>query len=122
MMAQEAASKEITDTLLLQLLAFKKPFTSTDVNIGDTEISYKAESKKSAPRRRGPGLILGLGEAGVTLKFQSQTFRVARFRARRKEKEKDVEDAELDPSRERSRRICADLGSQPRQVDVGKDM
>ena len=33
-----------------------------------------------------------------------------------------MEDAELDPVRERSQRIGADLGGQPRQVDVGRDM
>ena len=33
-----------------------------------------------------------------------------------------MEDAGLDPPRERFRRMGADLGSQPRQVDAGKDM
>ena len=33
-----------------------------------------------------------------------------------------MENAELDPARERFRRIGADLGSQLRQVDVAKDM
>ena len=33
-----------------------------------------------------------------------------------------MEDAELDPLRERFRRIGADLGTQPKQVDVEKDM
>ena len=73
-------------------------------------LSYEAQSKEGAPRRRGPALILGIDEAGVTVKFQSQTFKVARFCARKKGEQKDVEDAELDPLRARFRRIGADLG------------
>ena len=42
--------------------------------------------------------------------------------AQEKGEAEDVEDAVLDLPRERFRRIGADLGSQPRQVDAEKDM
>ena len=47
---------------------------------------------------------------------------MARFCERKKGVERDAEYTELDPLRARFRRIGPDLGSQPRQVDVGKDM
>ena len=65
---------------------------------------------------------LDIDGTGVTVKFQSQTFKVALFCVRKKGGEQDAEDAELDPLRERSRRIGADLGGQLRQVHVGMDM
>ena len=70
----------------------------------------------------GPALISDIDEAGATVKFQSQTYKVARFYARKKREETEVERAELDPLHVRFRRIGADLGSQSRQVDVGEDM
>ena len=83
---------------------------------------FKAQGKKSAPRRMGPSLILDIDETGVTAKFQSQTFKVARFRVGAKGREQDVGGAELDPLQPRFRQFVADLGSQLRLVDVGKDM
>ena len=67
-------------------------------------------------------MILDIGETDVTVKFQSQTFKVARFCVRKTGKEEDVEDAALDTSHARFRRIGADLGSQPRKVDAKTDM
>ena len=37
---------------------------------------------KGAPRWRAPPQILDIDETGVTVKFQFQTFRVARYRVR----------------------------------------
>ena len=75
---------------------------------------------KSAPRRRVPALILDIDQTGAKVKFQSQTFKVARFRARKKGEEEDAEEAELDPAQVRCRRCEADLGSQLGQMDVGR--
>ena len=51
---------------------------------------YKAPQKKSNPRWWGPAAILDIDESGVVLKFQSQTFKVARYCVRRKLEEKDL--------------------------------
>ena len=77
MMAQEAALKESAASKLRRLSAFNKSFTCTDVEIGDTVLCYKTQKKKSAPRRRGPALILDIDETGVTVKFQSQLCKAA---------------------------------------------
>ena len=122
MMAQEAALKEAASGRLRRMLALNKSFTCTYAKIGAAGLVFKAQSKKSAPQRRGPALMLDIDATGATAKFQAQTFKVARCRARKKGGGKDVEDAELDPLRERFRRIGADLGTQPKQVDVEKDM
>ena len=92
------------------LLAFNKSFTCTYLKIGDTELFYKAQSRKSARRRRGPALISDVGDTGATAKFQSQISKVARFCVRKEGGEKDVEDAELDPAQTRYRQFRADLG------------
>ena len=57
----------------------------------------------------------------MTVKFQSQTFKVARFCARKKVAAKDVGDADMGPLRERLRAVGTDLGGQPRQADVEMD-
>ena len=111
-MALEAAMKEIADSSLRRLLAFDKSFTCADEKIGDAALFYRAQRKKSAPRWTGGALKMDIDETGVA----------ARLGVRKKGAEKDAEGAELDPLRERIRRIGADLGSQPRQVDVEKDM
>ena len=45
--------------------------------------SYKAPNRKSAPRWRGPAKILDVGDTGATAKFQSPTFKVARYSLRK---------------------------------------
>ena len=122
MMAQEAALEEIAASGVRRSLAFKKPCTCTDVEIGDTVLSYEAQRKKSTPRREGPAVISDIDGTGATAKFQSQIFNVARICVREKGEEKDVEDAELVPVRTGFRWSGADLGSQLRHVDVGEDM
>ena len=58
--------------------------------MGDSVLFYKAPQKKSNPGRPGPAAILDIDESGVVLKFQSQTFKVARYCVRRKLDEKDL--------------------------------
>ena len=70
-MAQERALKEKANSRLRRLLALNKSFTYADVKIGDAVLFYKAQNKKSTPRRRGPTLILDIEGTGATVKFQS---------------------------------------------------
>ena len=67
-------------------------------------------------------MILDIDEAGATAKFLSRIFKVVRFCVRKGAGGKDVEDAELDPLLDRPRRMGAVLESQPRQLDVERDM
>ena len=90
--------REVSNSKLSRLLARKKPFVCTDVPIGDTVLVHRAANRKSAPRRRGPAKIFDIAETGVAVKFQSQTFRVARYCVRKKVEEKDVEKAKCNPS------------------------
>ena len=83
---------------------------------------YKAQSKKSALRRRGPALISDIDETGATVKFQSQTFKVARFCARKRREEKDVEGDELDPVRARFHQGGYAFDVQLGKLYAGKDM
>ena len=122
MMPQEGALKELTNSRLRRPLAVNKSLTCTDVKVGDTVVLYKAQRKKSPQRWRSPALILDIDEMGATVKFQPQPFKVSRFRMRKKGADKDVEDSEIDPLQARFRPIGADLGSQLRQVDLGKEM
>ena len=86
-MAQEAA---------LELSAYTKAFTCTYVKISETANFYNTQEKKRAPRWRGPALILDIDEAGAAARFQSQTFKVARFCVRKKA-EAAVGDEEVGP-------------------------
>ena len=65
-------------------------FNCTDVKIGDAALFYKGANKKSTSHYRGPAKILDIDETGATVKFQSQTFIVARHCVRKKVEEKDV--------------------------------
>ena len=78
MMAQEAALKEVANSKLRRLLAHNKTFNCADIKVGDTALFYKAPHRKSHPRWRGPALILDIDETGVTVKYQTQSFKVAR--------------------------------------------
>ena len=94
--AREEALKGIADSILRRFLAFNKSFNCTEVKIGDAVLPYKAQRKMSTPRLRRPALILGIDEAGVMVKLQSQVFKVARHCARMRWEGKDV--VELDPA------------------------
>ena len=78
MMAQEAALKEVARRKSRCLLRYDESFNCKDARVGDSVVSYKASNSKGSPRRRGPAKILDVDDAGVTVKFQSQTFKVAR--------------------------------------------
>ena len=78
MMAQEAALKEVARRKSRCLLRYDESFNCKDARVGDSVVSYKASNSKGSPRRRGPAKILDVDDAGVTVKFQSQTFTVAR--------------------------------------------
>ena len=121
-MAQEPASKEIANSRLRRLLAYNTPFNCAAVKTRDTVLLNKTQDKRSAPRWRGPELIPDIDETGVTVKFQSQTFKVARFCARNKVEATHVEDTEVDPTRTRMRSVGLDPGNPQEQVDVGVGM
>ena len=67
-------------------------------------------------------MIVDVDDTGVTVKFQSQTFKGARFCVRKEGGEGGVEEAELDLLQARFRQIGTDVGCRLRQVDVGKKM
>ena len=79
MAAQEAAPEGFANGRLRRLLAFNKSYACAGVKIGDAALCYKSQSKKSAPRRRGPDLISGTDDTAATAKCQSQISKVARF-------------------------------------------
>ena len=73
------------------------------MRIGGAELFHKAVNRKGAPRWRGPAKILDIDDAGVTVKFQSQTFEEAQYCVREKVEGKDVEGAEWGPASSQSR-------------------
>ena len=111
-MGQEAALTDVACSSLRRLLAFNMSFNCTEAKIGDPVLFYEAQSKQSTPRWRGPALILEIGETGVTAKFQSQVFKVARFCARDRGEEKGVVGEELDPVRARLLQTGSGLGAE----------
>ena len=58
----------------------------------------------------------------MTVKFQSKTFKVARFRARGKVEGEDVEDADLDPMHARMRTAGPEPRDKKGQQDLGDVM
>ena len=59
-------------------------FECGDTAVGDSAIFCGQISRKSAPKWRGPAIILDIDETGVTVKFRSQTFKIARYRVRKR--------------------------------------
>ena len=102
--------------------AHDKSLDRTAGKIDNTALFYKSADKKSAPQRCGPVKILEIDETGETAKFQSRTFKVARFRAREKAEEKDAEAAKLDPLGVRLRTVGPDLGKKPGQLNAETGM
>ena len=84
-MPKEAALKEVADCHLRRPLASNKLFNCADAHVGDSAPPLKAPNRESAPRRRGPAKILDIDDAGATVKFQSQTFKVSRYCVRKNE-------------------------------------
>ena len=52
--------------------------------MGDSFISYKPIGRNTVPKWRGPAAILDYDATGATAKFQNQTFKVARYCARKR--------------------------------------
>ena len=88
--AQEAALREVANSKLRRRLAYNKTLECVDIKVGDSVLVYKVPRKKSDPRWRGPAAILDIDEPFAVLKFQFQTFKVARYSVRRKLEEKDL--------------------------------
>ena len=68
----------------------------------DTALSSGAVKRKSAPRCGGPAKIVDVDRPGVTVKFQSQTFRAAHYSVRKKVGGKGVAEVEWGPMSSRS--------------------
>ena len=92
--AQAATLKEIANSKLRRLLAHNSFFNCPEIDWGDSVMFYKAQSRRSSPRWRGPAKILDIDVAGVTVPFQSRTFKVARYCVRKRVKETQATDEE----------------------------
>ena len=90
----ESESEGKASSNLRRLLARKKAFNCAEADIGDMELFYKAQNRKGLPRWRGPAKVIGMDESGVTVTFQSQTFKVARYCVRRRPKDSDLQGGE----------------------------
>ena len=71
---------------LRRFLAQNKTFNCADIKVGDSALFYKAPRRMRHPHWRGPALILGIDETGALVKFQTQSFKVARFCVRKQVK------------------------------------
>ena len=96
-MARGATLTEVDNTKLRQRLARKKSFSCTDVKIRDLTLFYEAVNRGGAPRWRGPTKILDIDGAGVTVKYHSQTFKVAPYCVREEAEGKDLRGVDWDP-------------------------
>ena len=85
MMGEAAASKEVANGESRRLSAYNKSSNSTDAQAGNSVLLYVAPGRQGAPRWRGSAKVIGIDDAGVTVKFQSQTFKAARYCVRKKE-------------------------------------
>ena len=80
-LAQEAAPKELANGRLRRLLAPYRPFTFTDVRIGDTALFSTGSEQDVRPAAEGSGLDIGHrrggrdGEAPVTNMQGGASFR-----------------------------------------------
>ena len=79
MTAQDAMLKEMGNGKLRRILDRNQTFENTDTAVGDPEIFHKQISCKSAPKRRRPAVILDIDATGATVKFQSQSSKIARW-------------------------------------------
>ena len=80
------------------LQAHSKSSSCADVRVGGSDIVFKASNRKSAPRWHGPAKILASGNAGVTSKFQGQTFKVAQYCVRKKPDAQDAGEGDWNPA------------------------
>ena len=63
---------------------------------------FKASTRKSAPHWRSPATFLEIDDTGVTVKFQSQTFKAARYCVGMEVEEQDEGEVEWNPASGRS--------------------
>ena len=96
--AHATIPKGVANSKLRRLLAHNTSFNCADVKVGDAVLLHKAPNRDGAPRRRGPSEILDIDETGATVKFQSQTYKVARKCVRKKAGAQDVGEADWNPS------------------------
>ena len=126
-MAHQAALKEVAAAKLRRLLAYNMSFRSTDVQIGDAVLFYRAMNRKSAPRWRGLTKIADIDGAGVAVEFPPQTSKVALYCVRKKVGEKDVEDVDqnrppVQPrTTEPASRENSTLRNEGDEMEVGKE-
>ena len=64
--------------------------------MGNSVLFYKVPHGKSQPRWWGPALILDIDETGVMVKYQTQSFKVARNCVRKQVKETGVGNGKRD--------------------------
>ena len=68
--------------------------------IGEFSAFFKSANRKSAPRWRGPAMILDIDDAGAQAAFQGQTLKVARYCVRRKVDTRDAAGVDWYPASE----------------------
>ena len=96
-LAQEAALREVGNSKLRRHLSYSETPNCADVKLGDSVLFYKAPTKQGTPKRRGPACVLDIDDTGVTVRYQSQTFKVTRYCVRRQADEKEVGSTEGPP-------------------------
>ena len=94
MMERKVARKTVANSKFCRHLARNKSSSCADIAIGDSALLKKTVNRKCAPLWRGPAKILDIGEAGVTVKFQSRASNVARYCIRKKVGTKDVSEVD----------------------------
>ena len=88
--AQEATLKDIAKSKLRRLLARNKTPNCAEIDVGDMAIFYKAQNRKSSLRWGGPAKVQEIDETGVTVSFQIQHFKVARYYVGKRMKDSEV--------------------------------
>ena len=127
--AKEAALKEDANVKLRRLLLYDKSLDCADFAIGDSVLFYEAQNRRSSSRWRGPADFLDIDETGATGTLQSQTFKVARYCARKGLDEKDVHEDDWQTTSQRgdprtsSPSVCPDMAQVPvDEVDRSVDL
>ena len=77
-MDQKAILEETDNGKMRRIMERNQTFNIAGFAIGDSALFYKQISRKGTQKWRGPATILGIDETRVAMKFQSQTFRIAR--------------------------------------------
>ena len=97
-MAQGAALKEVATRKLRWLLSYSESFDCAEVAMEPAMLFYKTVNRKGAPRWRGSTKILGIGETGTSVNFESQALTAAGYCVREKMEEQDVSVVECNPA------------------------